>query len=685
MKIGRKLSLGFGAVIALMAVVALLVGIMNTMSLGRVEEVARGNSVLASIYEVRVEFCKARFDGRAVITRYTDESYDKFTPGIDKAISDAQSFKDLVSKDGVFAEYASAADNIISDFLEYKKKIGDIKAVYDGTLSNKTTATELGITLSEDFTKVNTTIAKNILTEFETLTLDSITRRTKRVVLIDEAYSNLLTVRANASSVIAFYNPATIDAQVTEINTAAAAVEAALTEAKNNTSKQADKDEVDASIAEMESYKAAIAAYVADMKTSADIGASAADVGDRVDKSIIESADSISVTTNADTGIAVALSAATLAAVLVVVALTIVVSVVIMRIITSSIVPPITRIVSWIKQTGNEGNLMYPQAEWDYQGKISTQTDEIGVLADSYGKMLKLFLYYQDVLNELSNQNLAVDVKVIGAHDNIGNALKTTFASLNEAFQSVNSATSEVQNGAEQISDGAQSLAQGSTEQAATVEELSASVQDILGKTKENSEMAKNTAELSNKVMNNAEAGTVLINDMTKAVSEINSASTEISKVIKVIDDIAFQTNILALNAAVEAARAGEAGKGFAVVADEVRNLASKSAAAAKETNALIENSVTKAGQGSEIASKTSAAFAEIVDGIKGAVELINSISESSDEQANAIIQINTAIEQVSEVVQRNSATAEESAASSEELNAQSDILSRNVAKFRLR
>ncbi|GHU46793.1 methyl-accepting chemotaxis protein [Clostridia bacterium] len=381
-----------------------------------------------------------------------------------------------------------------------------------------------------------------------------------------------------------------------------------------------------------------------------------------------------------------AANGATLTAVLIIVLIIAVVAAVTVAVsISNAISRPIIRIVKMIEQTGDEGNLNYPQADLDFCSEISTHKDEIGTLAGSFNKMLKLFLYYQDVLTELSNQNLAIDVKVIGINDNIGNALKTTFTSLNEAFMSVNNATNEVQSGAGQISDGAQSLAQGSTEQAATVEELSASVQEILLKTKENSEMAKSTAELSNKVMNNAEAGTVLINDMTNAVAEINAASAEISKVIKVIDDIAFQTNILALNAAVEAARAGEAGKGFAVVADEVRNLASKSAAAAKETNSLIENSVTKAGQGSEIAAKTAESFAEIVDGIKGAGELINRISESSDQQANAINQINTAIEQVSEVVQRNSATAEQSAASSEELNAQSDVLSRNVARFKLR
>jgi methyl-accepting chemotaxis protein len=185
-------------------------------------------------------------------------------------------------------------------------------------------------------------------------------------------------------------------------------------------------------------------------------------------------------------------------------------------------------------------------------------------------------------------------------------------------------------------------------------------------------------------VKNNAEKGADQMSHMTAAVSEINQASHDISKVIKVIDDIAFQTNILALNAAVEAARAGEAGKGFAVVADEVRNLASKSAAA-KETGSLIENSMKKAELGTSIAAETAASLAEIVDGINKSTELFAEIAESSSHQSVAIAQINDGITQVSQVVQRTSATAEECAASSEELNTQSIILTEHVERFKLK
>ena len=347
--------------------------------------------------------------------------------------------------------------------------------------------------------------------------------------------------------------------------------------------------------------------------------------------------------------------------------------------------PPMIFVSRILTEIGDNGRTVFPEADWNMQKKIADGKDETADASAALGKTVRRLGEVGSLLDSVSKGDLTVNPKSLGNDDTMGNALITMVDNLNGMFGDINLATREVSSGSGQIADGSQSLAQGSTEQAATVQQLSASVQDILEKTKENALMAGDASHLANNIKANAEKGDAQMGEMTEAVAEINKASQDISKVIKVIDDIAFQTNILALNAAVEAARAGEAGKGFAVVADEVRNLASKSAAAAKETNALIENSVKKAELGAKIAEETAVSLSDIVSGINESATLISKIADSSDEQATAINQINEAIEQVSEVVQRNSATAEESAASSEELNAQAGILSNNVAKFKLK
>jgi methyl-accepting chemotaxis protein len=288
-------------------------------------------------------------------------------------------------------------------------------------------------------------------------------------------------------------------------------------------------------------------------------------------------------------------------------------------------------------------------------------------------------------LKMISDGDLTTDVELLSDADMMGKSLDSMVGNLNGMFGEISTSSTTIANASKQVAEGAHTLAQGSTEQTASTRNLSSSIAEMSNKTNANADMANQAAALAGAIKGNAEKGSLQMDAMITAVNEINAASHDIIKIIKVIDDIAFQTNILALNAAVEAARAGQHGKGFAVVAEEVRNLAAKSAEAAKETGDMIQNSVGKAELGSRIAVETAASLAGIVSGINQSSQIIGEIAKSSEEQSLEIKQINAGIDRVADVVQNNSATAEESAAASEEMSGQATVLERLVACFKLK
>ena len=311
--------------------------------------------------------------------------------------------------------------------------------------------------------------------------------------------------------------------------------------------------------------------------------------------------------------------------------------------------------------------------------------DEFGDLSESFAKMAENLQGQAVIAKQLATGDRTMNVVPRSEKDVVGNALQYMMVEENHVLSSIKEASYQVTTGSEQVASASQSLAQGSTEQASAIQQITASIDEITQRTKINANDANETNKLVIEAREHAELGNTRMEQMRGAMAEINDSSENISRIIKVIDDIAFQTNILALNAAVEAARAGQHGRGFAVVADEVRTLAGKSAQAASETAELIEDSIRKVAHGSALAEETAEALEKIVASIERVVDLVNSIAIASNDQATAITQIDQAILQVSQVVQTNSATSEQCAAASEELSAQAARLRDMITRYQLK
>lgn len=362
-------------------------------------------------------------------------------------------------------------------------------------------------------------------------------------------------------------------------------------------------------------------------------------------------------------------------------AVSLVLTIILVLAITKGLTRPITEIEKAVKS----------MAKGDMSSEVTYKSnDELGMLAENLRFVLTTLSSYIGHIcarmNSLATGDLTVemDMDYLGEFEAIKSSGNKIIDALNDTLGQLHTASDQVASGSDQVSSGAQALSQGATEQASSVQELAATINELSEKV---TQTAKNAHNI-NGMIGEASAGVSTSNEkmeaMMRAMEKINESSSEIEKIIKTIDDIAFQTNILALNAAVEAARAGEAGKGFAVVADEVRNLASKSAEAAKNTTTLIDNSLSAVSEGTQIAEDTRNSLLQVVNVAGKIADSMSKITEAADMQAEGIQQITLGIDQISSVVQTNSATAEQSAAASQELFSQSSLLKGLVGRFKL-
>jgi methyl-accepting chemotaxis protein len=685
-KIGAKFKLAFGLVSAMIAIAIIAVVVMNSMISTQLSQINSLNDINNNLVDVRSSFNNARAQGMAVTKVYSEEQYNAVLAYLDEVNTPLDTAINAAADNG-YEHYNTEYLNEVKEknLVEFKNALAEVRT---HQLDIATAMDQIKVaqnSTNDSATTLNSLVTGRFDNEGETPEM-----WTASVMTIDGLYTDLLNLQQVVNDVTENYNPEN------ETNGVNQGIEEQFTEffeffderIKTNANinggeavphYQASRDAIQAYY---DAYRAIMTASEASLQAVNTFDSSSTDM--------LTNINDACTAIEADLATQIASSSTFAQAVIIIVfivgAVAIIISIFVAGLMQKDTVVPITYLDTMLAAFGEKGRVKFdPEQNEAIKKLVASRADELG---SACGSLLKAFDRLGEVsegLSLIASGDLTLSAYALSDEDVIGTSTIKLLDSFNKMFGQISEVSEQVAVGAAQISDASQTLAQGSTEQAATVEELTASIQDVAEKTKKNADRAINAAGLSSDIKRNAEKGSEQMTEMTKAVTEINQASQDISKVIKVIDDIAFQTNILALNAAVEAARAGEAGKGFAVVADEVRNLASKSAAAAKETGTLIENSMKKAELGSSIAAQTANSLAEIVDGINRSSDLIAEIASSSEEQNTAISQINDGIVQVSDVVQKTSATSEECAAESEELTGQSELLIKNVKQFKLK
>lgn len=681
LKISVKILSSFGLVILLMAVITVIVTLSNLQTIDNVSMIDKDSTLQTKSNNLRENFLEACIPANILIYTVDESIYASFqsvSASVEEGFSGLYEYIDSEPSVEKYRPSLTEAENAINEYFSVVKQLNtynqlEIKGE-DGIASKGAELNEANsLFISGQLESLQSEIDSNANARV-------LSKRKQRVEEANSIIDKITSFRVKSRVITLTYNTETLPDILAAMDEAIELT----TAFRDASTEQNEKSAAQRLINALENYRIGFVDFgmICDKASEAAgklpvLNQTALDEFDQALTSIDEA-----VTSQVNRTSSSALTAFT--SIIIIASISLAFAVIIAIILMRGITNPMNVMHNVIRKVRETGILKFTEQEKAELSSAASK-DEIGQSIEAFSGMMDRFAELADNLEVIAGGDLSVSVKAVSHDDTMGKALIYMLDNLNHMFTSINEAAEQVNSGSEQVSSASQALAQGATEQASSIEELSASIQEISSQVAENSENAEKASVVAGETGTEVQIGNEQMGQMLKAMDDINASSNEINKIIMVIDGIASQTNILALNAAVEAARAGDAGKGFAVVAEEVRNLASKSADAAKQTNDLIASSIKSVNNGAEIAKKTAQSLSNIETKAKEVDRFIAEIANASKEQAQGISQINIGVEQISGVVQTNSATAEESAAAAEELSGQANLLTEQIAGFKLK